>query len=106
MADNAIDSNEIANGSLNAVDVGKASGTVSLDFPQIAQYRCENVTFDAGVSVADEAVLVTPGGSFPDDFHVSAAVAFGNTVIVTACNEFVADGNPGPVDFAYVVFDV
>ncbi len=40
------------------------------------------------------------------DFPVSAAVGGGNTVIVTACNEFVAEGNPLPVNFAYVVFDV
>ena len=107
MADNAIDANEVANGSLKAADVGKGSGTVTLDFPLIAVDECAELTFDAGVNTAGEAVLVTPGGSFPDDFPVTAAVVGGgNGVIVTACNEFVAAGDPLPVKFAYVVFDV
>lgn len=107
MADNAIDSNEIANGSLTALDVGKGAGTVTLNFPLIEVDDCRELIFDAGVNTSGEAVLVTPGGSFPDDFPVTAAVVGdGNGVIVTACNKFVADGDPLPVKFAYVVFDV
>lgn len=106
MADNAIDANEVANGSLNAPDVGESSGTVSLNFPLIPQGECARVAFDAATPVEGDAVLVTPGASFPDAFFVTAAVGAGTSVLVTACNEFVAEGDPVPVNFAYVVFDV
>lgn len=106
MADNAIDSNEVADGLLDALDVAESAGRVSLDFPMITSGQCGRLTFNAATPVDGDAVLVTPGGSFPDAFFVTAAVGAGSQVIVTACNESGADADPGPVDFAYVVFDV
>lgn len=64
MADNAIDSNAVASGSLDAVDVGKASGSVTLNFPNIDKGECRSLTFAAGISVEGETVVVTPGSSF------------------------------------------
>jgi hypothetical protein len=106
VADNAIDTNEVADGALNAVDVGKAAGTVTLDVPPIAPGACDRVTFDAAVPTDGEAIVVTPRSAFPDDFSVTSAAGPGGQVIVTACNHSAADGDPNPVDFAYVIFDV
>jgi hypothetical protein len=106
LAANSVSSSEVLNGSLTGDDIGRTSGTVSLNFPEITNGDCEALTFNAPVAVDGDVLVVTPEASFAPFFRVYAEPDGGTGVRVTACNFFGADGNPGAADFAYIAIDV
>ncbi len=107
LAANAVTGAKVLDRSLDAVDVAKASGTVTLNFPLIQPGECESLTFDAGVNVEGDVVHVTPGSDFQANaFTIAEAVDAGTIVRVVACNYFYAEGNPTSSTFSYVVLDV
>jgi hypothetical protein len=101
----AITGFKIADGTLDARDVGLTSGRVSLDFGNQFPHTCDLRSVDtAAASVQGDTILVTPT-NFPVDFIVYGVPGVGDDIYVMVCNPTDFDFDPGPRDFAYVVFD-
>jgi hypothetical protein len=115
IAPNSIQDDEVSDGRLGARDVGSFVGTVPIDFPAVGVDACQ--FFDADVaavaatnpprSVGDDAVIVTPPGSFPDDKLILTAAPVGPTKVrVRICNFNGAEAIDLPsLNYRYISFD-
>lgn len=102
----SVSSSEIVNGSLTGDDIGRTSGTVTLNFPLIQDGDCGSVAFNTPQPIDGDVIVVTPEQTFAPFFRIYAEPDGLSTIRVYACNFFGADGDPGPSDFAYLAIDV
>jgi hypothetical protein len=115
IAPNAVQGDEIENGRLSAVDVGSFAGSLTLDFPNVDPGNCTFIDSDVAaianttppMSVANDAVLIQPPSSFPDDaLVISAAPSAATKIRVRICN---LNGGGGvdltSLTYRYITFD-
>jgi hypothetical protein len=100
----AVGASEVQNGSLAQADVGKLSGTVSIDPPNIAGGDCATVTATVtGVSVGDVAIVNAETG-LDGSLSVSTLAPSANTLNVRLCNiDAVVAVNDTSRSFSYVI---
>ena len=107
LADGAVESGKVADGTLTARDVGSFSGQASLDFPAIAPNSCVSRSYDipGNANVADDVVSVTPPSNWLENVPVTESLGpRDGTFTVTACNVTGAPTpDPGEVNFRFVV---
>jgi hypothetical protein len=108
----AIGGANIANGSLQTVDVGTFAGALQVDFMPFAAYSCQvaptaaTPTGGGAPNIGDDVVIASPEAGFPDQLVVSANPGAGNVVRLVVCNPTGDTSiDPGPTVFRYVSFD-
>ena len=108
LADRSVSGAKVADGSLTAKDIGGFAGKEAIDLTAVAG-TCTAGTTSAlkplipGPSLANDAIVATPGKGFPEGVTVSARPAGKRKFRVTACGT----GAPtGQTVFRYVTVDV
>lgn len=108
LADRSVSGAKVADGSLKAKDIGGFAGKASIALaPQGT--GCTGGTTDAlkplikGVSLANDAIVATPGKGFPDGVTVTARPAGKRKFHVSVCG---AGAPSGQTVFRYVTVDV
>jgi hypothetical protein len=116
LAANSVGSGSVADGSLQTVDIGSFTGSVTVDFDPFNESsgRCQQATAPAvptggSPSIADDVVAVSPPAGWSDFLIVTGKPAPGNMVRIVACwsapNPSVPAPDPPPTTFRYVTFD-
>jgi hypothetical protein len=118
LAGDSVGGGSVANGSLQTVDIGSFTSSLSVDFDQFDKRdnRCqkaETPAVGAGGSpnIADDVVVVSPPAGWSDFLIVTGKPAPGNLIRIVACwsapdNVQPQDfPNPPPTTFRYVTFD-
>jgi hypothetical protein len=115
LAADSIGGGSVANGSLQTLDIGSFAGAVSVpSFTFTNMDPCQTAEAAAtptaaGLSIADDVVLVSPPSGWPDTVVVTGKPAPGNRIRIVACwadpdgPTFTPPG--GPWIFRYVTFD-
>ncbi len=106
---NSVSGDEVTNGTLDGVDIGKASGTVSIDFPNIGAGACDYATPVVPGATTTDQVTVSPRADYNPvaaavTVYGQAAVANG-FIRVVVCNVGAAAIDLPPVTFHYTVID-
>ena len=109
LATDSVRTGKVQNGSLDAADIGKAAGSYTLDFPNVASGSCvfDDIP-DTEVTTENETILVTPNSEFPAALKVYATpvgAALPNGIHLVVCNDSSVDFNPNATQFNYVIFD-
>jgi hypothetical protein len=117
LAADSVGSGSVANGSLQTVDIGSFTGSVSIDFGQFDanENRCQQAEAPAAPSggspnLADDVVAVSPPSGWSDFLVVTGKPAPGNVIRIVACWSAPNSGMPAQPDpplttFRYVTFD-
>jgi hypothetical protein len=107
MRSDAVGTNEVINGDLNVADLAKASGTVSLNFPEIPANRCVELNaVTPGVDFVGDLLLATPGPNWPGFMTHDALPNHTETVIdIVACNPGSTASNPPATNFTWAILD-
>jgi hypothetical protein len=115
LAADSVGGGSVANGSLQTVDIGSFSGSVSIDFGMFDadQSRCqaaEALATPTGGSpnIADDVVVVSPPAGWSDFLIVTGKPAPNNAIRIVACWSAPTNGvgpNPPATTFRYVTFD-
>ncbi len=110
IADQTIDGGEIIDGGLLARDVGRFSGTLIVDFPDLPAGDCRSATVTgtpadvADADISNDLVVMQPGSGWPIQLTYGAGDAPANDqFVVYACNPTRASQDPPQVTFRYVV---
>jgi hypothetical protein len=109
LAANSVEGDEVSNGTLDGVDIGEASGIVSLNFPNVGAGEC--VVRAPAVSGVQEGDQVTASPEPDFDPEAQAMVFYGmgpaadGFIRIIGCNVSAADIDLGPVDFHYTAID-
>jgi hypothetical protein len=91
VADDAIDSSKVLNGSLRATDLGQ-TGTSNVDLPVITANHCQIVTGPApGVKTGDRLILNVPDLEDGLLFSGASVPAADDTIAARVCNITGAD---------------
>jgi len=92
LAADSVGGGSVANGSLQTVDIGSFTGSVTVDFGQFSRddNRCQQATAPAtptggSPNIADDVVVVTPPAGWSDFLIVTGKPAPNNTVRIVAC---------------------
>jgi hypothetical protein len=112
LAANTVQTDEVEDGSLNGVDIGKTAGTYTYDPPNLAAGDCDyephGVPSSAGVTQSDQ-VVVSPEADFnPESLP---AVVYGmassaaNVIRIVVCNPGNAAVDLPSTTFHYTVID-
>jgi hypothetical protein len=115
LAGDSVGGGSVANGSLQTVDIGSFTGSVTVDFDTFNdnQSRCQQATTQAAPTggspnIADDVVLVSPPAGWSDFLIVTGKPAPNNAIRIVACYS-VPTGtptfDPPPTTFRYVTFD-
>jgi hypothetical protein len=103
----AISTREVAEGGLDAFDVGRAVGAIRLDFTSIAAGSCQ--TKDIGTPVPDidgDTILVTADSAFSRFLSLTTLDSpIAQKFRVSACNPTGGAIDPASSLFAWLVFD-
>ena len=113
LAADSIGGGSVANGSLQTVDIGSFTGSVTVDFGLFdSANQCqvaETPAMAAGgqPTIADDVVLVSPPAGWSDFLIVTGKPAPGNVIRIVAClfGPPSASTDPAPTTFRYVTFD-
>jgi hypothetical protein len=120
LAADSVGGGSVANGSLQTVDIGSFTGSVSVDFGpfDLGDRRCQQATTPAqqtggSPSIADDVVAVSPPAGWSDFLVVTGKPAPGNAVRIVACWSIPTGAapqsgtppDPAPTTFRYVTFD-
>jgi hypothetical protein len=115
LAGDSVGGASVANGSLQTVDIGSFTGSVTVDFDTFDANlnRCQQATTQAvstggSPNIADDVVLVSPPAGWSDFLIVTGKPAPNNTIRIVVCYS-VPTGtptfDPPPTTFRYVTFD-
>jgi hypothetical protein len=111
LAAGAVGSAEVANGTLTSADVGRFSGTTTIDFPSIAGQSCAYVLVDptgaaADVDVDNDPVLVIPDDTVPQNVVVTS---WRSNLLerfrIRACNITALPIDPPSAAYHWIIFD-
>jgi hypothetical protein len=111
LAAGAVGSAEVANGSLTSADVGRLSGTSTLDFPSILPHTCAYFLIDPNGSATDvdidnDPVLVIPDDTVPQNV---AVMSWRSNVVgrfrIRACNVDTVAHDPPTAAYHWIIFD-
>jgi hypothetical protein len=116
LAADSVGGGSVANGSLQTVDIGSFTGSVTIDFDRFnpSANRCqvaETPAVEAGgqPNIADDVVAVSPPAGWSDFLVVTGKPAPGNVIRIVACwsapTGAPPEPDPGPTTFRYVTFD-
>ena len=116
LAADSVGGGSVANGSLQTVDIGSFTGSVSVDFGPFNEStsRCqvaEAPARSAGGSpnISDDVVAVSPPAGWSDFLIVTGKPAPNNTIRIVACwsapNPAGTPPDPPSTTFRYVTFD-
>lgn len=106
---NSVSSDEVTDGTLDGVDIGKASGTVSIDFPNIGAGACDYLNVAVGGATPTDQVMVSPRADYTPSLQpvtvYGQASANTDQIRVVVCNVSAGAINLPPVTFHYTVID-
>jgi hypothetical protein len=106
MRSDAISTTEVADGTLDARDVGMTSGRATLNFATIQPHDCHIATIDVPVAIDDDTILVTPNETVQFDLVVYGVDSgSSDNLSIVVCNPTIFDTNPPSANYNYVVFD-
>jgi hypothetical protein len=117
LAGDSVGGGSVANGSLQTVDIGSFTGSVTVDFEEFtaSTNRCqvaETPALPAGgqPNIADDVVAVSPPAGWSDFLVVTGKPAPGNVIRIVACWSAPTPTppqmpDPPPTTFRYVTFD-
>jgi hypothetical protein len=122
LAADSVGGGSVANGSLQTVDIGSFTGSITVDFGQFNRddNRCQQATAPAtptggSPNIADDVVVVTPPAGWSDFLIVTGKPAPNNAVRIVACwsapDQVGSPPAPPPLPdppsttFRYVTFD-
>lgn len=107
----AVTSAEVGDGQLAGKDVGAFTGTLTVDFGDVATNACVGLDQDvapvvAGSDISDDAIVVTPPATWPDALTLVAKPVSATRIRLVACNptDSVLPVNPEPGTFRYLAF--
>ena len=89
------------------MDVGKASGTETIDIANVAAHDCHTYSgINAGADIGNDAVFATPASNWPSDLAVYARHgAAGSVLNLGVCNPTSSPIDPPATVFQWVAFD-
>jgi hypothetical protein len=106
---NSVSSDDIQNGTLDGVDIGKASGTTTFDFGSIGKGICASATAVVPGATPTDQVTVSPEADYlPDTQAVTVygqASTINDRIRVVVCNISAASIDLPAVTFHYTVID-
>lgn len=117
LAANSVGGSSVANGSLQTVDIGSFTGSVSVDFDKFDNdlKRCQVAEAPAtptggSPNIADDIVAVSPPAGWSDFLIVAGKPAPNNVIRIVVCWSPPASAgsngpDPGLTTFRYVTFD-
>lgn len=106
---NAVSGDEVQNGTLDGVDIGKASGTTTLDFASIGAGACSYATEIVPGATPTDQVTVSPRAHYdpaanPVTVYGQASAVF-DRIRIVVCNVSAASIDLPAVTFHYTVID-
>jgi hypothetical protein len=116
LAADSVGGSSVANGSLQTVDIGSFTGSVSVDFSAFNEStsRCQVAEAPAlptggSPNISDDVVAVSPPAGWSDFLIVAGKPAPNNTIRIVACwsapNPAGTPPDPPLTTFRYVTFD-
>lgn len=107
LSPNAVTGSKVKDGTLTGADVGRLSGTATIDFPAVPAGACASQTVkgSAYTAVAGTLVVVGAPAALADGLLVSGRPAATNDgLVVQLCNLTAAPENPPSLGFPFIAF--